>query len=351
MRATRIQPFIAPLALVLAAITAVQATRASVPLSPSQAATAIPGPRSAHCLVYDQQQRYVVLVAGSFRPAAASPTGQSDRTELWSWQGKQWERVPRSDLTERYLNGGAVYDSRRKKIVSFWGRDPNREELTWEWDGNRWNQSAEIGSGIPLHYATAYDAARGSIIRYGGTFVGRSGPWPTDTWEWDGTRWALLARQGPAGRGLGCGSMVYDSKRKQIVLFGGIGEASGTGQPQPLYNDTWVWDWDNKAWRKTSEEGPRARVAHSMAFDSRAGETLLYGGGTLTDRFDDMWRWDGQRWTEIKLTGSGPGPRAGHALAYDAARRRTILYGGNVGPNKVLGDTWEWDGRRWEEIK
>jgi hypothetical protein len=88
-----------------------------------------------------------------------------------------------------------------------------------------------------------------------------------------------------------------------------------------------------------------------MAFDVRAGVTLLYGGSTDgRDGLADMWRWDGRRWSEIPLTGPTPGRRALHAMAYDAARGRTVLFGGN-GDGRVLDDTWEWDGARWHRVR
>jgi len=38
-------------------------------------------------------------------------------------------------------------------------------------------------------------------------------------------------------------------------------------------------------------------------------------------------------------------------MAYDAARRRVVLFGGgpNSPPFQSLGDTWEWDGVKWEK--
>ena len=44
----------------------------------------------------------------------------------------------------------------------------------------------------------------------------------TDTWEWDGAKWKQVATEGPGGRTHF--AMVYDSTRKQVVGFGGLGE-------------------------------------------------------------------------------------------------------------------------------
>ena len=238
-----------------------------------------------------------------------------------------------------------MYDARRKRIVSYGGRVGKKEEIkgdTWEWDGARWLRMAD---GEPRdHPALAYDAARGRTVLFGGGKFPRTTPWAADTWEWDGVKWTQVATAGPVGR---VTAMVYDGKRKQVVLFGGVGEAPSRGQPQPYFNDTWVWE--GKRWRKVSDEGPPARARHALAFDRRAGVVLLYGGSREGRQFDDLWQWDGVRWTEIKLTSPTPGKRDLHVMAYDAARGKTVLYGGTGA--KVMDDTWEWDGRQWRQIK
>ena len=102
-------------------------------------------------------------------------------------------------------------------------------------------------------------------------------------------------------------------------------------------------------WRKVADQGPRARYAHGMVFDERAGVVLLYSGAAAhrDAPLEDMWQWDGTRWTEIRLSGPTPGYRYQPVMAYDRARGKTVLYGGIQGSRN---DTWEWDGRQWSEI-
>jgi hypothetical protein len=307
-----------------------------------QQTSAKPGPRGVPSLVYNEQLRRVILLDGYY------PAIQPELSELWGWDGLRWERIPGVGPPARYVSS-AAYDSRRKRIVSYGGRVGKKEEIkgdTWEWDGKGWQQMAGTGPGRRDHHALAYDAARGRTVLFGGGTFPRTSPWVTDTWEWDGVKWTQAATQGPVGR---VAPLVYDSRRKQVVLFGGVGESPGAGQPQPHFNDTWVWDGKN--WRKVSEAGPPARARHALAFDRRAGVVLLYGGSVDGSRilFDDMWQWEGKRWTEIRLTGPTPGKRAIHVMTYDAARGKTVLYGGTG--QKVLDDTWEWDGKQWAQIK
>jgi hypothetical protein len=46
--------------------------------------------------------------------------------------------------------------------------------------------------------------------------------------------------------------MVFDDRRKELVLFGGQGDAPLPGQPQSVFGDTWLWN--GRAWRRASVE-------------------------------------------------------------------------------------------------
>jgi hypothetical protein len=79
---------------------------------------------------------------------------------------------------------------------------------------------------------------------------------------------------------------------------------------------------------------------------------VLFGGAAEGRVLGDTWEWDGREWT-LAASG-GPPARALHALAYDAGRRRVVLFGGTtaIAPDaKTLADTWEWDGRTWRQLE
>jgi hypothetical protein len=58
---------------------------------------------------------------------------------------------------------GAVFDSRRRKIITFGGvANRGYEDLkgdTWEWDGKSWQQMADTSVGTRDHHVMAYDGA------------------------------------------------------------------------------------------------------------------------------------------------------------------------------------------------
>ena len=294
-------------------------------------------PGQATHMLYDTERRQVVLLTAS---------KQSGLEELWSWNGKQWQFIPGSGPAAREL-GGAVYDTRRKRIVLHGGMGLNPDDLrrgdTWEWDGKTWQQMTDTSVGTRDHHTMAYDEARGKTVLYGGAKLDRSAP--TETWEWDGRKWTMIATPGPGTRHHF--PMVYDSQRKQVVLFGGL------SQDYKLHHDTWAWD--GKTWQKLSDGGPPPRYHHRMAFDSQSGVIVLFGGlggGQPPATFDDTWIWDGQHWTEIKT--ASPSKRSDNVMAYDPVRHRVVLFGGSYWDGKVTthyDDTWEWDGKQWSEVK
>ncbi len=301
-----------------------------------------PGLRAMHTLLYHPELRKVILLDGTW------PAIQPEFSQLWSWNGNRWKQIEGVGPRARYVNS-VVYDSHRKKIISYGGRVGKKEEIlgdTWEWDINGWKLMSDTGAGPRDHLMMSYDTARHRTVLFGGGKYPRSIPWATDTWEWDGTNWKQVATEGPIGR---VSAMTFDSKRKEVLLFGGVGEPVRPAVDQPFYKDTWTWD--GKTWKKRSDEGPPARARHALCYDPQNEVVLLYGGATTREvaQLGDMWQWDGKNWKEIPLTGPTPGRRSLHAMVFDEARGKLLLYGGNC-DGKVMEDLWEWDRNKWTKI-
>lgn len=90
---------------------------------------------------------------------------------------------------------------------------------------------------------------------------------------------------------------------------------------------------------------PSPRVAHSMAYDSLRGVTVLFGGAVAINAaaaLDDTWEWDGAEWSQ-RVVQPSPPAMLGQSLAYDPVRGVMVLAGGNP------FETWEWDGSNWIE--
>ena len=194
---------------------------------------------------------------------------------------------------------------------------------SWEGDARGWRRIGD-GDVAPRDHHSLVEDGRGGILMFGGIPADRSGPWPADTWTLQGDVWTRLATDGPPGRGRA--ALVYDSKRRRVVLFGGVSAPPGPKQPQTFFNDTWTWDGER--WHKAADDGPRGRYAHGMVFDERAGVVLLYSGAAAhrDAPLSDMWQWDGVRWSEIRLDGSDAGSSlpAGHGLRPGARPDRPL---------------------------
>jgi len=192
----------------------------------------------------------------------------------------------------------------------------------------------------------AYDSARNRVVLFGGHGGNSGGGYLSDTWELDGKNWTQIKpTTSPPYRY--SHAMTYDAARQRVVLFGGYTHLV----PFDL-SDT--WEWDGKNWTQAKPTtSPPARHSSAMVYDSARQRVVLFGGydsvNTGPGILGDTWEWDGKNWTQIKPTTSPPA-RGALAMAYDAARQRVVLFGGGDGRG-YLTDTWEWDGKNWTQIK
>ena len=131
--------------------------------------------------------------------------------------------------------------------------------------------------------------------------------------------------------------MAFDSIRNRTVLFGGW----APGEPAThLRGDT--WEWDGTRWTQVADTGPEARFGAAMA---STGGSLVLHGGMSTQPIGDSWQWVHSTWS--KVTELGPGARYVHSMTYDTDRARVVLFGGQhiasgqAGGYARDGDTWE----------
>jgi hypothetical protein len=200
-----------------------------------------------------------------------------------------------------------------------------------------WTNRANFGPSARKESTMCYDTERSRTVLFGGNRNpdGRNSPLG-DTWEWDGSFWTQVEDTGPSARSQGC--MVYDSAQKASVLFGGEDTAA--------LGDT--WQWDGIDWTKVSESGPSARSSAAMAFDSARNRSVLFAGQSDNSRLNDTWEFDGQNWTQQQDI--GPPARRSHAMAFDNVSKRVVLFGGMGAGDNSLGDTWAWDGGEWVQV-
>lgn len=269
-----------------------------------------------------------------------SANASSVRT--WEWDGTAWRE--RSSRTAPAFPGGAVliYDAAQRRVVALGtGHDG---WTAWAWDGVDWTEEPPAAApprGL-TEYAIAYDVIRNKAVLFGGGLVTSVNTldWQRSTWEWDGTTWEQVTTQTvPPERG--GHAMAYDSRRGVVVMYGG---ENNLGVPDD------VWEYDGNDWtRHQSASFPAPNLfAGAMVFDAAHGAVAMIGGFSASP---DLWEWDGTEWKRYRSL-STPLSRFSPAVSYDLARRTLVMFGGwvDAGQSAVpVNDTWEWNGTAWSE--
>jgi cysteine-rich repeat protein len=343
-----------------------------------------PSPRYGGAMVYDPVRKAMVLFGGFDRASLYN--------ETWEWNGTTWTKLSGTAPSIRDFPA-MTWDAARQRIVMFGGitiADNAAATATWELvSGGNWSQLNIAGPGRRFGAAMAYSTTRGKVVLFGGREVPATGATLADTWEYDASGWQQVAASGPAGRwahtltkaangdvvlvGGASGStilddvwtyggtwseqplelwpsaritpLVYDSVRREVVVFSGANERAGI----PVA-DTWAFD--GETWRKRSSSGPVPRSQHALAFDTARGRVVMFGGEPVglgdPKLGDETWEWDGTTWHAI-APAQKPSGRRHPALAYDEDRHVVVMFGGQqpLQQTGLLGDTWEYDGTTW----
>jgi hypothetical protein len=203
--------------------------------------------------------------------------------------------------------------------------------------------AGQTGPGPRNAHGLAYDRSSGTLVLFGGATATEV---RDDTWLWKDGAWRPGPAKGPPPRTFP--AMTYDSARAEVILFGGNRVLFGDSLHRPaVLGDTWIWR--HGGWTLAAEDGPAPRAEAAIAYDPRRRRVVLFGGygyvREVRTRLGDTWEWDGKRWSRVSRT--GPRPRSGAAMAYDPDIGAVVLFGGSGGP---LGDTWAWNGTSWRRL-
>ncbi len=300
---------------------------------------ASPTARWHHAMAFDEARGRTVLFGGIDSYAESSIS----EPEVWEWNGLEWSEVPpdpEAPGPSGAIAARASYDSARSRLVLLASRWSASNEYVglWEWDGVRWFDRTSEGGDLPVEVAEdsrfplEYHAGLGQTVVQGPRLLPGGGA-EAVTFGWDGGRWRELSVGGPFYL-LGHAT-AYDAHRDRLVLFGGrTGRATSE-----------IWDWDGIEWRELNPPAPipSARDFHSMVYDSRRKSLIAFGGFDTKPR--DTWEWLGNRWREITpAIGRVPPPRWFSAMTYDSHRGRVVMFGGRSFRSSAMGaigDTWE----------
>jgi hypothetical protein len=252
--------------------------------------------------------------------------------ETWTFNGTWTQHHPTVSPPGR-SNFAMVHDGRRGETVVFGGVQPAD---TWTWDGGTWSARTGPFPAPRNGTAMAYDPLRERVVLFGGnTDFGAGTVLVSDTWEWDGSVWTQKSpAPGPSAREEHV--LVWHPPLQRVLLLGGLAAT----RPGSLAD---MWAWDGTTWQIVPQGAlPQPRYLHGAVFDSARGRLVLFGG--LDDRvapslLAQTLEWDGQSWSEVPVCPS-PKPRVHQMLAYDDRAGRTVLYGGGDPISARYGDTW-----------
>ena len=158
---------------------------------------------------------------------------------------------------------------------------------------------------------------------------------PRQLWEVNTSDWSMVNRSTPVNGPLQrqYPAMAFDTKNGKLILFG--------GRESSMYKqDTWEWSGTDAHVHAAHHRRHQARgpLPGGDGLRQQALPHLLYGG-TGQATYDDLWQWDPATrvWSQITVTGTRPGAMYGHWLFYDAARDKLLLF------NSSGYAVWEYD--------
>jgi len=270
---------------------------------------------------------------------------------LFFWDGSDWRKAQSSWTPPP----GAGLSSDRRYLYAFGGLPPNsyhESDGFWYWDGKGWHAIPKQKVWPPPRRSPqlVWDARRKRLVLFGGEKrsdpSGPDGDWAmTDLWEWDGKKWERKLSGEVMPWRMGC-QLAYDSGRRRMVAWLGRLKNSNVIEPSR------TWEWDGLGWtlREPAHQPPTPLDSVWLTYDAARKKTVLFGGlWNAAQYLNQTWEWDGKDWTRL-YPAHYPRPRELGMRGYDPKRKVCVLYGGQT-TMSWFHDLWEWDGKDWKEVK
>jgi len=284
----------------------------------SEISGAVPSPRYG-LMAYDNDRKIMVLFGG-FYWNGSSMIYYNDTWEF-NYSSKEWTNITTADIANAHPGGPIVYDSLAKKVIMI----ANGGTEVWEYNGINWTKRNPSSYPSPRgDFGIVFDSKRNVTVLFGGHIdnVGEI----SETWEYNYSldSWVNVTTNNspPAVKNVG---LAFDSKRGKVVMFGG--ESAAT-----FFNETWEYDgtdWTNV----TGSQAPHGRSYPPMVYDSLRDKVVLFGGypdDTSSYTYEDeIWDYDpdDHSWHLIRDV-TIPNHQISQALAFDSYHNVTIIFGG-----------------------
>ena len=277
------------------------------------------------------------------------------KNDLWRWNGSTWTQLtPTGGPPVARVSHAAYYDAENDRIYIHGGQSvgPVSRDDIWRYDvaANTWTDVTPVTKPGARHSHTFAEEQFGleDAIIFGGTDAGGL---DAETWRWDPTLelFTLLSpATSPTARS-NHAMAVTNFPGLTIVLFGGVTNLVG-----PVISDQ-TWEWDGTTWAlKAPTTTPAARQGHAMTFDDSDRHIRMICGQTGALDYHlvrDVWEWNGTDWS-LRSDLIAPGALREMAISYDTGRNAIIMMGGVDGSNTIRPETWilDMNRRSWRQL-
>ncbi len=291
----------------------------------------IPSPRQFHAMAYDSNRKVVVMFGGRDKH-------NSYLNDMWEFDGQNWHYINTDVSPTPRGNSAMVFDPNNDLILLYGGGDENWTYDTWIYDATRdWRILSGIGAPHVFNPSLIYDLEQKRILLFGQATTG-----DYETWQFTEGFWQQLDVQIPfpqdiRGMLFADYSMIYDAERQRIIL------QTALDRTYELINENW-----QLVLSKDSGDGYLPGAFGPSVYDFRQGLSVFFGITSPNEPLEmEMWNYSNGIWGEVNLTNYPP-VRTNHAMVYDESRGVVVLFGGyEMEKNLVLNDTWEYDGATW----
>jgi hypothetical protein len=193
-------------------------------------------------------------------------------------------------------------------------------------------QATDAPNSAGITGSPVFDDATGQLVLAEGT----------DTWTWDGARWAH--RPAAGGPHVADPVSAYDPSTKELVMVGGPVTNSPVTMLPP---GTQTWTWNGNAWTQQHPATSPAMAPACAAFDDATGQLMMFGG--LFPQSPATWRWTGSNWVRLSPAASPPNGQC--SMAYDPNLNTLVLMtvGATFGGPRGTPQLWTWDGTTWHQ--
>lgn len=289
-------------------------------------------------LRYEDEGTYECVVTDNCGPIASNLATLTLPTPYWAQR--------QTDKPVKRGWSGFAYDAHRRVTVLYGGYGPfGYVNDTWEWNGTTWTQKSPPHTpGKRSNHKMCYDSDRKRIYLWGG--IGGELP-PisgqlADLWAYDGSDWVLLNNSLVAHNSpypTSTPEITYDSARGKLVMVRNLSSTTEN-------SETYEYDPDSNQWiLKVANNGFPAGYGGAIGYDPNRNRVVHYYGASGGFGVVKMTgRYNGTSWTQDAVT--TPQMPFTH-MAYDSTRRRLVIFGANYGSTSYYTNSFYDNGSDW----